>query len=352
MLFDILLGETHTNVIRNARKGRAFKVDLFGKPAEEWSNSDLNDAIQVYRDCEFKLNPAGPLASIANRIERNLREVVFTATEQSAQRKGQEIAQGKLAEQLTQHRETQQRKREAEERAATERQAEDALEPAKRDREVAAELRCQAEIEERQLAEAMKIAGEAERERREAEERLAKIRQQRQALEQRATGSEVGESPATQPTPAETGLGDFKVTEVHEAYNRKAHELNFNFKAKLDKCLAPDRKSVCTYHLGDFANILATGDAQTYQITDFTIGAAPEDQTQSASVLLMWTAAMALFAPEAEPRKRVEAIKELMDGVESHGDGHSRIGSVCLRLQKLEGMGIWFHVLPANTPID
>lgn len=96
---------------------------------------------------------------------------------------------------------------EAQELAArrdSERRVDEARSKAEKDRAEAANMRRQVELERQRLEQIEQIAGDAERERREAEDALAKIRAARQAQERRAQAEEVRRTQSTEATAIES----------------------------------------------------------------------------------------------------------------------------------------------------
>jgi hypothetical protein len=179
------LGNVRTDVRRNG----GIDWDVFGKPAIEWSDQNIDDAVNVYKKCEARLGarqknrcmangydekhcdrgPDPVTLKMAQGYERDLREIVSLVRERDSMGKRQSAAQ------QAQNAAADLRKQKVAEDEAR-RDQEKLLEQAVRDKEAAAAASKLADTEEPKIAEAARQAAEARKVREAAEGRLAEVR--------------------------------------------------------------------------------------------------------------------------------------------------------------------------------
>jgi hypothetical protein len=183
------LGNIAIDVRRNLPRGA--NPEVFGKPASNWTDEDIKDAMSIYFKCEAQIDAAqknrcmasgydekhcdrGPSTvtmTLAKGVERDLRQIVHGVRERVDVQQRQETAQ-----QTQEASRAMRQQRMAEDEAR--RRQQELADWIARDRAAAAEAARRAEIEEPRIAEALKEADEARRAREAAEQKLANIRSQ------------------------------------------------------------------------------------------------------------------------------------------------------------------------------
>jgi hypothetical protein len=159
---------------------RGKNPDVFGKPASDWTDQDISEAISLYFKCENQIDARmnrGPRAAtpdtvtmnIARQHERALREIVTVVRDRVAAEQRQEAAQQAQEAAMAI------RKQKMADDAAR-RSQEQLAEQTMRDKAAATEAARRAEAEEPKIAEAVKQAEDARKTREAAERRLAEVR--------------------------------------------------------------------------------------------------------------------------------------------------------------------------------
>jgi len=159
--------------------------EIFGRPASEWTDQDIRDALDYNIKCELKIDlreqacrvgapgcgtePSQATVNMAKGYERDLRDIVLTVRERLGVQLRQQAAQQAQEAALIL------RKEKMAEEAARRREKE-MVDQTARDHAAAAEAASRAQIEEPRIAEAVKQAQDARNARDAAERRLAEIR--------------------------------------------------------------------------------------------------------------------------------------------------------------------------------
>jgi hypothetical protein len=203
------LGMVAIDVRRNMPRGA--NPEVFGRPASDWTDEDIKDAMGIYFKCEAQIDAAhknrcmangydekrcdrgGPdtvTMTLAKGVERDLRQIVYGVRERVGVQQRQEAAQ-----QIQDAARAMREQKLAEDEAR--RRQQELAEQIARDRAAAAEAARRAEIEEPKIAEALKEADEARRAREAAEQKLANIRSQLR-VQEKARQDEISRAEAAE----------------------------------------------------------------------------------------------------------------------------------------------------------
>ncbi|MEH2472041.1 hypothetical protein V1281_006772 [Nitrobacteraceae bacterium AZCC 2161] len=109
-----------------------------------------------------------------------------------------------------------------------------------------------------------------------------------------------------------------------------------------------DKRTVCSYKLGDFMQVMAETKKGEKDVVGLTmICTAGENYANSAKCLLAYAAAMLMTAPEMDPSTRGKIVKVLLAGLDV--GNRTTVTTEERRYILQKSIGLWFHIYAADV---
>lgn len=371
--------DSDNSKIQWALNGRGGDPTYLGRPIGRVSDDDVTEAFDYYRRCFMKRDGfsadvpmSDPRRAAAlpqqrefvNRLlgapERTLRQLVARAQDQLQQEEQrrvaqqsaekQRIAEEERAQEAQQRRfaqEADERRRqslaaEARRRVEAEKFSVEAVEQAKRDREVAAELSRQAEAEEKALTETKRVADDARRAREAAEQRLAQIRRDRAASESqlaRDRAATAAPVPERHDGEARKASKTLTVNAFHDAFNHVAAAQGATIRARLTTCSAA-KKAVCTYKFSESAAATAAADFPAGPAASVSIMNSIKSEEAIDNALKIYDLTVQVVAPDMDAEQRQAAVAYLVHALKDKDEASLTSGAVKFQMNKLSSLGM------------